>query len=75
MAGPGLFAHVLTSKYGTTCLCIVSGGSMHAKAWNWIARRWTGWVGSRAVASLVAALRRYVLAATKVHADDTPVPV
>jgi transposase len=35
------------------------------------------WVGesSRLLAPLVDALRRYVLAADKLHADDTPVPV
>src|SRR3954469_2900466 len=36
-----------------------------------------GWVGgaSRLLAPLVEALRRYVMAAAKLHADDTPVPV
>jgi hypothetical protein len=35
------------------------------------------WVGgaSRLLAPLVEALRRHVMSATKLHADDTPVPV
>ena len=44
LAGPGLLAHVLVAKYAITCRCIASRRSMHAKASNWIARRWpTGW--------------------------------
>ena len=50
---------------------------MHANALIWIARRWATWAGeaSSLLEPLVAMLRRYVLAANKVHGDDTPVPV
>ena len=46
---------------------------MPAKACSTLA----GWVGatSELLAPLVAALREYVMAAGKLHADDTPVPV
>jgi hypothetical protein len=39
--------------------------------------RLADWVGrtSRLVESLVEALRRHVMAADKLHGDDTPVPV
>src|SRR5215469_5357080 len=42
----------------------------------WAQKR-DAWVGgsSRLLAQLVEALRRHVLAAKKLHADDTPVPV
>lgn len=41
LAGPGLLAHVLTSK--------LSPRSTPAKAWNWIAPRWpTGWARAAA---------------------------
>ncbi len=47
------------------------------KAWSWNARRWRiGWAeASQLLEPLVEALRRYVMAAGKLHADDTPVPV
>ena len=60
-----------------TCRCIASRKSTRGKAWSWNARRWrTGWAARAALlAPLVEALRRHVLAANKLHADDTPVPV
>ena len=50
---------------------------MRAKAWNWSAATLADWVGSTSqlLTPLVDALRRYVMAANKLHADDTPVPV
>ena len=50
---------------------------MRAKASIWIARRWpSGWAQPASCwQPLVEALRRYVMAADKLHADDTPVPV
>lgn len=50
---------------------------MRAKAWSWSARPWPTGVGgsSRLLEPLVEALRRYVMAAGKLHTDDTPVPV
>ena len=45
--------------------------------WTWSARPWPiGSAGaSQLLSPLVDALRRYVTAASKLHADDTPVPV
>src|ERR1700683_1162165 len=60
-----------------TCPCIASQKSTHGKGWRWIARRWRtgGGETSRLVDPLLEALRRHVMTAQKVHADDTPVPV
>jgi transposase len=40
IAGPGLLAHVLASKYCSTCLYIVSRRSMRVSRLSWIARLW-----------------------------------
>ena len=53
---------------------------MRDRAWSWNARRSPiGWVSavqcSALLAPLTNALSRYVLAGSKLHADDTPVPV
>ena len=60
-----------------TCRCIVSRRSTRAKAWSWSARLWrTGWAErAELLEPLVEVLCRYVMAASKLHADDTPVPV
>jgi hypothetical protein len=60
----------------TTCLSIVS--RRYARAGVELDRSTLAeWVGgsSRLLAPLVEALRRHVMAADKLHADDTPVPV
>ncbi len=44
LAGPGLLAHVLTSKFAITCPCIASRKSMRAKALSLTAQPWpSGW--------------------------------
>ena len=77
LAGPGLLAHVLTSKY-------VDHVPLHRQAEIYEREgvelersTLADWVGgcSRLLDPLVESLRRYVMAATKLHADDTPVPV
>lgn len=77
IAGPGLLAHVLTSKYSDH-LPLYRQSEIYAR-WRVELDRSTlaEWVGgsSRLLAPLVEALRRHVLAAKKLHADDTPVPV
>ena len=77
VAGPGLLAHVLVSKY-----CdhqpLYRQSEMYARQDVELERSTLAdWVGgtSRLLAPLVEALRRYVIAAGKLHADDTPVPV
>ena len=50
---------------------------MRGWAWNWSAPRWrTGWVARASCwRRWWRRLRRHVMAAAKLHADDTPVPV
>ena len=77
LAGPGLLAHVLVSKY-----CdhqpLYRQSEIYARQGVELERStMADWVGgcTRLLEPLVEALRRYVTAADKLHADDTPVPV
>src|SRR5271163_3067149 len=77
MAGPGLLAHVLVSKYGDH-LPLYRQSEIYAREGVELDRATLAdWVGgtSRLFEPLVEALRRHVMTAQKVHADDTPVPV
>jgi transposase len=77
VAGPGLLAHVLVSKYADH-LPLYRQSQIYARQGVKLERSTLAdWVGasSRLVEPLVEALRRYVLTAGKLHADDTPVPV
>ena len=77
IAGPGLLAHVLESKYCDQ-LPLYRQSQIYARAGVELDRSTLAeWVGgsSRLLAPLVEALRRHVMAAGKLHADDTPVPV
>jgi transposase len=77
LAGPGLLAHVLVAKYADH-LPLYRQSEIYARSGLELERSTLAdWVGgaSRLLAPLVEALRRYVLATGKVHADDTPVPV
>jgi transposase len=77
LAGPGLLAHVLTSKY-CDHLPLHRQNAIYAREGVDLEdSTLADWVGasSRLVQPLVEALRRYVLGGDKLHADDTPVPV
>jgi len=77
LAGPGLLAHVLVSKYADHCP-LYRQAEIYARQGVELDRSTlAGWVGaaSELLAPLVDAVRHHVLAATKLHADDTPVPV
>ena len=77
MAGPGLLAHVLVSKY-CDHLPLYRQREIYARQDVELERSTLAdWVGGSAqlLEPLVEALRRYVTAASKLHADDTPVPV
>ncbi len=77
IAGPGLLAHVLVSKY-CDHLPLYRQSEIYARQGAELERSTLAdWVGgcSRLLEPLVEALRRYVMAAGKLHADDTPVPV
>ena len=72
-----LLAHVLVSKY-CDHLPLYRQSQIYARAGVELDRSTLAeWVGgsSRLLAPLVEALRRQVMAAGKLHADDTPVPV
>ncbi len=76
-AGPGLLAHVLVSKYADH-LPLYRQSEIYARSGIELPRSTLAdWVGEAAglLRPLVAAVRRHVLSAHKVHADDTPVPV
>jgi transposase len=77
MAGTGLFAHVLVSKYADHTplyrLC-----QIYAREGVELQRSTlTDWVGqaARLLSPLADAVGRYVLAAEKIHGDDTPIRV
>ncbi len=77
VAGPGLLAHVMVSKY-CDHLPLHRLSRIYAREGVDIDRgTMAGWVGQvhALLDPLVAALGRYVLAGAKVHADDTPVKV
>ena len=77
LAGPGLLAHVLISKYADH-LPLYRQSEIYRREGVELERSTLAdWVGgaSELLDPLVEALRRYVMAASKLHADDTPVPV
>jgi transposase len=77
LAGPGLLAHVLVSKYADH-LPLYRQSEIYARAGVDLGlSTLADWVGatSQLLAPLVDAVRKHVLAASKLDADDTPVPV
>jgi len=77
VAGPGLLANVLVSKY-CDHIPLHRLSRIYGRDGVFIDRStMSGWVGQseKLFDPLVAALGRYVLAGEKVHADDTPVAV
>jgi len=76
-AGAGLLAHVITSKFADH-LPLYRQSEIYAREGVDLDRSTlTKWVGQthRLLDPLLQALRRYVIAAQKLHGDDTPVPV
>jgi transposase len=77
IAGPGLLAHVLVSKYADH-LPLYRQSEIYARAGVELERSTLAdWVGGAAalLAPLVEVLGQHVLSAGKLHVDDTPVPV
>ena len=77
LAGPGLLAHVLVSKYADH-QPLYRQSEIYAREGVDLDRSTlAGWVGASSdlLAPLVEAVRKHVLSASKLHADDTPVPV
>jgi transposase len=77
LAGPGLLAHVLVSKYADHQPLYRQSEIYAREAVDLDRSTLAGWVGatSELLAPLVEAVRDHVMAASKLHADDTPVPV
>src|SRR6202789_2817666 len=77
LAGPGLLAHVLVSKYADH-LPLYRQSEIYARQGVEIERSTlAGWVGaaSELLTPLLTALQKHVLGGNKVHADDTPILV
>ena len=77
LAGPGLLAHVLVSKYADH-QPLYRQSEIYAREGVDLDRSTlAGWVGATSdlLKPLVDAVRDHVMSATKLHADDTPVPV
>lgn len=77
VAGPGLLAHILVSKFADH-QPLYRQSTIYARQGVEVDRSSMGrWVGacSALMAPLVDALRHHVMAGSKLHADDTPVPV
>src|SRR5271163_1016201 len=77
LAGPGLLAHVLVSKYADHVPLYRQAEIYSREGLDLDRSTLAGWVGatSELLAPLVDAVRDHVMAAGKLHADDTPVPV
>jgi hypothetical protein len=77
MAGPGLLAHILVSKFDDH-LPLYRQGEILARRGADIPRStlidWCG-QGVAALKPLTALIRRHIFASTRLHADDTPIRV
>jgi transposase len=77
LAGAGLLAHVLVSKYADHLPLYRQSGIFAREGIDLDRSTLADWVGgaSELLRPLIETLSRYVLSAEKLHADDTPVPV
>jgi transposase len=77
LAGPALMAHVMVSKYCDHQPLYRQSDSYAREGVELSRSTLADWVGqgSWLVSPLVDAIRQYVMAARKIHGDDTPVPV
>jgi transposase len=75
--GPGLLAHVLVGKYCDHLPLYRQSGIYGREGVDLDRATLADWVGKAAwlLAPLVEAVGHHVMAAEKLHADDTPVPV
>ena len=76
LAGPGLLAYVLVSKYADHQPLYRQSDIYAREGVDLDRSTLAGWVGATTelLTPLVAAVRDHVLSASKLHADDTPVP-
>ena len=77
LAGPGLIAHVAVSKFADHLPCYRQSVIYAREGVELDPGLLGDWIGACAalLRPLVEAIRRYALGATKLHADDTPIPV
>jgi transposase len=77
MAGAGLLAHVMVSKYCDHVPLYRQSGIYARERVEIDRSTMAGWIDNceQLLDPLLAALGRYVMAAGKIHADDTPVKV
>jgi transposase len=77
MAGPDLLAHVVVSKYADHLPLYRQSGIYERQGVELDRSTLADWVGgvTRTAEPLIDAIQEYVLKATKLHADDIPVPV
>lgn len=77
LPGPALLAHVLVSKYANHSPLYRQSEMFAREGVDLDRSTLAGWVGSASelLAPLVDEIRKHVMAASKIHADDTPVPV
>ena len=77
MAGPDLLAHVVVSKYADHLPLYRQSEIYQRQGLELDRSTLADWVGgvTHTVEPLVDAIKGYVLKATKLHADDIPVPV
>jgi transposase len=77
LPGPNLLAHVLVSKYGRHVPLYRQSEIFAGEGVDLDRSTLAGWVGpaKELLAPLVDEIREHVMAASKIHADDTPVPV
>jgi transposase len=77
LAGPGLLAHVLVSKYGDHLPLYRQAEIFEREGVELARATLADWVAetSELVKPLIEALREHVMEGEKLHADDVPVPV
>ncbi len=77
LAGPGLLAHVIVSKYADHLPLYRQSAIFAREGVDLDRSTLADWVGSVSALldPLIGAIGRHVLVASKLHADDTPVPV
>jgi len=77
LPGPGLLAHVLTSKYADHLPLYRQSQIFERHGLELSRSTLCDWVGESAglLEPIVAEMRRQVLESMKIHTDDTPVPV
>ena len=77
LPGPALLAHVLVSKYGDHSPLYRQSEIYAREGVDLDRSTLAGWVGPATglIAPLIDLIRKHVMAGSKIHADDTPVPV